>query len=103
MAAASWWAVAFLVDISLKAALLAVLVWAAMAVFRLRVAPVKHRVWVLVLAGMMLMPVLVHVVPAVSLPQGFEVEEYRVSRTRQEASLSATVVSKSPLVLQLNE
>ncbi len=68
MAAASWWAVAFLVDISLKAALLAVLAWAAMAVFRLRAAPVKHRVWVLVLAGMMLMPALVQVVPAVSLP-----------------------------------
>ena len=68
MAAASWWGVAFLVDVSLKAALLAVLAWAAMAVFRLRAAPVKHRVWVLVLAGMMLMPALVHVVPAVSLP-----------------------------------
>lgn len=62
------WAASWLLDVSIKAALLALAAWAGMAVCRVRSANVKHRVWLLVLVGMLLLPALVNLAPGVSLP-----------------------------------
>lgn len=62
------WTTAFLADISIKAALLATVAWIGMALFRVRSSHVQHRVWLLVLVGMLLLPALVHLAPSISLP-----------------------------------
>ncbi len=62
------WTTAFVLDLSIKAALLSIAAWAGMAVCRVRGIHLRHRVWVLVLAGMLSLPALVHLAPSVSLP-----------------------------------
>jgi beta-lactamase regulating signal transducer with metallopeptidase domain len=62
------WTTALLLDISIKAALLATAAWIGMALFRVRSSHLQHRVWLLVLAGMLLLPALVHLAPSISLP-----------------------------------
>lgn len=62
------WTTALLLDISIKAALLAIAAGLAMACFRVRGSHLRHRVWLLVLVGMLLLPGLVHFVPGISLP-----------------------------------
>jgi hypothetical protein len=57
-----------LVDLSLKVLLLAVVAWVAMAAVRMHSESVKHRVWTIVVLGMLLLPTLVQVVPIISLP-----------------------------------
>ncbi len=59
-----------LLDVSVKALLLAVLAGAALAVCRVRSSNVRHRVWTVVLAAMVVLPLLVWVTPAVPLPAG---------------------------------
>jgi beta-lactamase regulating signal transducer with metallopeptidase domain/uncharacterized GH25 family protein len=67
-----WWAIA--VDASLKAVLLALLAAAALRLLRLADASVRHRVWSGVLLGMLVLPVLSRVVPAlqIRLPAGLD-------------------------------
>src|SRR5579872_7438082 len=55
-------------DASLKAALLALLAAAAIRLLRIRDSNVRHRVWAGVLGGMLLLPLLTSVVPALGLP-----------------------------------
>jgi hypothetical protein len=62
------WVVSWLLDVSIKAALLAAAVWLAVAVCRVQSSTVRHRVWLLVAGGMLLLPGLVNVVPGVPLP-----------------------------------
>ena len=62
------WVVSWLLDVSIKAALLALAAWLAVTACRVRSSTVRHRVWLLVAAGMLLLPALVHVAPGVSLP-----------------------------------
>lgn len=68
MPALELWTTALLLDISIKAALLAIAAGLAMACFRVRGSHLRHRVWLLVLGGMLLLPGLVHLVPGISLP-----------------------------------
>ena len=64
------WVVSWLLDVSIKVALLAAGGWAFMAASRLRSNTVKHRVWLLLLVGILLLPALVKLTPAVPLPGG---------------------------------
>ncbi len=64
----SEWFVGLLVDISLKAILLAALAGAGTWLLRVRATSVQHRMWTAVLVGMLIMPLLVTWTPAVPLP-----------------------------------
>ena len=68
MIASSDWFVSLLLDVSLKAILLAVLAGAGMWLMRVRATSVRHRVWTAVLVGMVMMPLLVAWSPTVPLP-----------------------------------
>ena len=57
-----------LLDVSLKSLLLAILAGAGLLVFRVRSSTVRHRVWMIVLLGMIAMPLLVPIVPGLRLP-----------------------------------
>jgi beta-lactamase regulating signal transducer with metallopeptidase domain len=57
-----------LVDVSLKAMLLAVLAGGGLALFRVSNTHVRHRVWSAMLLGMLVMPLLVQIVPGLSIP-----------------------------------
>jgi beta-lactamase regulating signal transducer with metallopeptidase domain len=63
------WVASRLVDLSVKAALLALAAGAGMDACRVRSSTVRHRVWFLVLVGMLLFPALVDLAPGVSLPR----------------------------------
>src|SRR5262245_47037710 len=56
------------VDTSFKAALVALLAAAALRLFHIHDSNIRHRVWTGVLAGMLLLPVLTPLVPALHLP-----------------------------------
>ncbi len=64
-------ALALLLDVSVKATLLATAVLGILVLSRVRSVTVRHRVWSLVSFCMLLMPAMVSVVPAVTLPAGF--------------------------------
>lgn len=64
---ASDWLV-LLVGVSLKAMLLAGLAVVGLALFRVSNTHVRHRVWTTMLMGMLLMPLLVQIVPGLSVP-----------------------------------
>jgi len=58
----------FVLDTSLKAALVAVAAAALMKLLRLGDSNLRHRIWTGVLAGMLLLPLLTPIVPALRLP-----------------------------------
>ncbi len=60
--------IGLLIDVSLKAALLAAAAGAGLLIFRVRNSNVRHRVWTAVLLGMLLMPLLTQITPGVPLP-----------------------------------
>ena len=68
MSSIALWAASWLLDVSIKAALLAAAAWAGMAACRVQSSTIKHRVCFLVLLGMLLLPALVNVLPGVPLP-----------------------------------
>src|SRR5262245_60198417 len=55
-------------DTSLKAALVALAAAALLKLLRFRDSNLRHRVWTGVLAGMLLLPVLTQLMPALRLP-----------------------------------
>src|SRR5450432_3072634 len=57
-----------IIDISIKSMLLAGVAGLALFTLRLRDTNLQHRVWTAVLLGMLAMPALVYVTPAVPLP-----------------------------------
>ncbi|MHC4405315.1 MAG: M56 family metallopeptidase, partial [Planctomycetota bacterium] len=57
-----------LIDVSVKALLLAALAGAVLLVLRVRNTNVQHRVWAAVLVGMLVLPLLVPVTPSVRVP-----------------------------------
>src|SRR5262245_59758460 len=61
-------------DTSLKAALIALLAAAALRAMKLRDSNVRHRVWTGVLLGMLLLPVLARMIPALRLPLPFKLD-----------------------------
>ncbi len=61
------WLIVF-VDASLKAALVALVAAAGLALWRVRDSNLRHRVWTGVLCGMLLLPALTQIVPAFRLP-----------------------------------
>jgi beta-lactamase regulating signal transducer with metallopeptidase domain/protocatechuate 3,4-dioxygenase beta subunit len=64
----SAWCAVLLVDASLKAALLAIVAAALLRSFRVRDSNLRHRVWTGVLAGMVVLPFLSQIVPALRFP-----------------------------------
>ena len=58
----------FMVDVSLKALLLFAATGLCLLALRLRDTNLRHRVWTAVLVGMLAMPLLVGVTPAIPLP-----------------------------------
>src|SRR3954452_9700483 len=58
----------FVLDTSLKAVVVALAAAALMKLLRLGDSNLRHRVWTGVLAGMLLLPLLTPVVPALRLP-----------------------------------
>src|SRR5262245_3918123 len=62
-------------DTSLKAALLALLAAAALRAMKLRDSNVHHRVWTGVLLGMLLLPFLARMIPALRLPVPFKLDQ----------------------------
>ena len=68
MSSIALWAASWLLDVSIKAALLAAAPWAGTAACRVQSSTVKHRVCFLVLLGMLLLPALVNLLPGVPLP-----------------------------------
>ena len=63
----------FVLDVSAKSLLLAILVATAIKLLRLRDSNLKHRIWSGVLAGMLALPLLSHVLPsiAITIPQSW--------------------------------
>ena len=61
------WLIVF-VDASVKAALVALVAAAGLALLRVRDSNLRHRVWTGVLCGMLLLPLLTQIVPALRLP-----------------------------------
>jgi hypothetical protein len=57
-----------IIDVSSKSLLLAAVAGLALVALRLRDTNLQHRVWTAVLLGMLAMPTLVYVTPAVPLP-----------------------------------
>ncbi|MGO8748891.1 MAG: carboxypeptidase regulatory-like domain-containing protein [Thermoguttaceae bacterium] len=68
MSSIELWVASWFLDVSIKAALLAVAAWMGMAACCVRSSTVRHRVWFLVLVGILLLPALVNIAPSVSLP-----------------------------------
>ncbi len=68
MSSVALWAASWLLDVSIKAALLALAASVGLAAFRVRSSAVRHRVWFLALVGMLLLPALVNFLPGVPLP-----------------------------------
>jgi beta-lactamase regulating signal transducer with metallopeptidase domain len=64
----SAWCAVLIVDASLKAALLAIVAAVLLRSFRVRDSNLRHRVWTSVLAGMLVLPFLSQMVPALRLP-----------------------------------
>ncbi|MGQ0637173.1 MAG: M56 family metallopeptidase [Planctomycetaceae bacterium] len=78
-------------DASLKALLLAAVAAAVLRILRVRDSNVRHRVWFGVLAGMLLMPLLAQVVPALGLPLAFPTEWLSAMAASEAESAPATV------------
>ncbi len=57
-----------LIDVSLKSLLLAIVAGAGLLLFRVHSSTVRHRVWMIVLVGMIAMPLLAPVAPDLRLP-----------------------------------
>ena len=83
--------IGLVVEVSLKAMLLAIAVGAGLWIFRVRNCNLRHRAWTAVLAAMLLLPALVHVAPHVALPDAM-VPVLQV-RTDRDASWDASDVS----------
>ncbi len=64
----AWWLVGLLVALSLKVLLLALVVWAGLAIGRVRSATWAHRVWSFCLVAMLAMPLLAILAPTIPLP-----------------------------------
>ncbi len=64
------WLMLSLLDVSVKAALLLIVAWAAMACWNVRNAHAQHRLWLLVLIAMLALPLLVTRGPRLALPLG---------------------------------
>jgi hypothetical protein len=59
---------ALIVDVSLKSALLAAIAAFGLWILRVRNSAVRHRVWTLVLFGMLALPLLVQLTPGINVP-----------------------------------
>ena len=57
-----------LADVSIKVLLLAIIAAVAITLLRIKNDHIRHRIWTAVTIGMLLMPVLVHVVPGLAIP-----------------------------------
>ena len=88
----------FLLDVSTKALLLAVIAGIALKLLRLRDSNVRHRVWSSVLAGMLLLPLLALVLPAIplSIPAGWANFGSTVEQVPLEAPTLASLVPPPP-------
>ncbi len=89
---------AMLLDVSIKATLLTVAVWATMALFRVRSVTIKHRVWSLVLFSMLLFPAVIPMAPAVVVPVWWSVSPVAATFPDRPADVQAgEIPSISPV------
>src|SRR5206468_3873673 len=79
-----------LLDSSLRIALIAVAVAGILSVMRVGSGAVKHATWTAVLCAMLLMPILPHVVPAISIPVPRQARPVSLAAPRNSSSASAT-------------
>ncbi|MCA9186228.1 MAG: M56 family metallopeptidase [Pirellulaceae bacterium] len=88
------------VDVSIKSLLLAGVAGVLLRVFRVRDANLRHRVWLGVMIGMLLMPVLVPLTPAIPLPPAWQQQLDRLALTQVDRRPASELVSEqaSPLV-----
>ncbi len=88
-----------LVDVSLKSWLLGLFAALALAVLRIRDVNTRHRVWTVVLIGMLSLPFLVRVTPRVPLPEWMTVRMIRAdapATIERGATLSTAAENKAP-------
>src|SRR5690606_38009953 len=78
------WLMLSLLAVSVKAALLLLVAWAAMAGWKVQNAYAQHRLWLLVLIGMLALPLLVTRGPRLALPLGSA--HWQWPENRQEVS-----------------
>jgi beta-lactamase regulating signal transducer with metallopeptidase domain/protocatechuate 3,4-dioxygenase beta subunit len=94
----SWRWLVLGLDASLKAALVALLAAVVLKLFRIQDSNVRHRVWTGVLGGMLLLPGLTLIVPALRLPLPAAAERWMALRDIESASgaVNETAVPFSP-------
>jgi beta-lactamase regulating signal transducer with metallopeptidase domain/uncharacterized GH25 family protein len=90
------WTLEFLLDVSVKAVLLVLIVWSTLVVFRVRSSSARHFAWLLVLTGMILMPLLVELLPAIAAPSWLN-----VSRLLSVATDARSLTSKPQIAPSL--
>src|SRR5258708_11077401 len=88
------WLIVF-VDASLKAALVALVAAAGLALLRVRDSNLQHRVWTGVLCGMLLLPALTQIVPALRLPITVDPEWFAVLNRTEVVDGPADLVDLS--------
>jgi len=85
-------ALALLLNVSLKATLLATVVWLTLTLFRVRSVTIRHRVWSLMLCSMILLPLVIHMAPEVAIPIA-----WMVNSVSDEISVTeSTPVTEAP-------
>src|SRR3954466_13240324 len=82
-----------LLDVSLKAALLAGVAGVLILVLRIRDANVQHRVWTMVLGSMLALPLLVNVTPGVPI---LVARHSRLATSVDLSPESVSVTEKTP-------
>src|SRR5262245_5661417 len=86
-----------IIDISIKSILLAGVAALVLLALRLRDTNLRHRVWTAVLVGMLAMPALVYITPAVPLPSWLARAIPSPSHTLQRAAHAHSAsVSRAP-------
>lgn len=88
-----------LLDVSMKATLLAVAVWAMLALFHVRSVTIRHRVWSLVLFSMVLLPAMIRMAPVVVVPAWWSANSVAATVPDRPADLPAEVIPSNLSVI----
>src|SRR5262245_59742362 len=78
--------IGLLVDVSLRALLLAAAAWLVLAALLIRDSNWQHRTWTAVLTVMLLLPLLVRLTPAIPLPSWIYPELPRLAQATPEGT-----------------
>ena len=89
------------IDVSVKSLLLAVVAFALLRLLKIRSSSVRHRVWAGVLCGMLALPVLSRVLPALPLP--IDVDFAWLEEFDEPAGIDSALMGETPLESVLAE